>query len=130
MRSQGSQGESGWSSLVAAGALAAVVALVVCWRSLGRGLYLYRDFVTVPDPALNAAAWGGGGQAPRSVPLDAVVAALAPVVPPGTQQQVMLVASVFLAGLGTAVLLRRHGGTRSWPSGSSSASHPRSSRTL
>jgi hypothetical protein len=108
-RGPGRAGPAGAVSLALSAGLAALVALVVCGRSLGHGLYLYRDFVTVPDPVLNEAARGGGGQAPRAVPLDAVTAVLAPAVPPGVQQQLMLVASVFLAGLGTAVLLRRHG---------------------
>jgi hypothetical protein len=37
------------------------------------GFLLYRDFVTVPVPVLNAAALGAGG-APRSVPLEVVTA--------------------------------------------------------
>jgi hypothetical protein len=85
------------------------LALVVCWRSLGRGIYLYRDFVTVPDPVLGPQAWGADGQAPRAVPLDAVMAMAATVVPPGVQQQVMLVGALVLAGSGAALLLRRHG---------------------
>ena len=93
-------------------ALAALVALVVtsvvCGRSLGRGLYLYRDFVTVPQPVWSPSTWGDG-QAPRAVPLDAVMTALSGVVSTGVQQQAMLTGSVFLAGLGTAVLLRRWG---------------------
>lgn len=93
-------------------AVAALVSLVVtaavCGRSLGRGLYLYRDFVTVPQPQWGPATWGDG-QAPRAVPLDAVMTALSGVVSTGVQQQAMLTGAVFLAGLGTAVLLRRWG---------------------
>ena len=93
--------------------VALVVTLVVCGRSLGRGLYLYRDFVTVPDPVWRAQSWDGAGGAPaalRAIPLDPVMTALAGWgVSTGVQQQVILVGAVFLAGFGVAVLLRRHG---------------------
>lgn len=85
-----------------------VVTAVVCGRSLGSGLYLYRDFVTVPGPVWSPSTWGDG-QAPRAVPLDAVMTAQSGLVPTGVQQQAMLAGAVFLAGLGTAVLLRRWG---------------------
>jgi hypothetical protein len=88
--------------------VALVVTAVVCGRSLGRGLYLYRDFVTVPEPAWSPATWGDG-PAPRAVPLDAVMTALSGAVSTGVQQQAMLTGAVFLAGLGIAVLLRRWG---------------------
>jgi hypothetical protein len=99
--------------LTIASGVALAVTLVVCGRSLGHGLYLYRDFVTVPDPVWGAQTWGGGGghaAAPRAVPLDPVMTALARWgVSTGLQQQVLLVGAVLLAGLGVAVLLRRHG---------------------
>lgn len=81
------------------------------WLSpaLGRGVLLYRDFVQVPHPVLGPAALGGDGRAPRAVPLDAVTALLHPLVPSGVQQQLLLLASLALAGCGTAFLLRRHG---------------------
>ncbi|WP_406831031.1 hypothetical protein ABEG17_18830 [Pedococcus sp. KACC 23699] len=86
-----------------------VLALVVCGRSFGRGLFLYRDFVTVPALAHGPGLLGRDGEPPRAVPLDAVMAALSPVVSTGAQQQVMLLASLVLAGCGVAVLLRQHG---------------------
>lgn len=79
------------------------------WPALGRGQLLYRDFVQVPDPALGPATLGLTGSAPRAVPLDAVTALLAPVVPTGVQQQVLLVASLLAGGCGVAFLVRRHG---------------------
>ncbi|KQZ88027.1 hypothetical protein ASD62_00510 [Phycicoccus sp. Root563] len=85
------------------------LALVVCGRSLGRGVYLYRDFVTVPELARGGGLLGGDGEPPRAVPLDAVMAGLSPLLGTGVQQQVMLVATLFLAGTGVAVLLRRRG---------------------
>ncbi|MDO5629255.1 MAG: hypothetical protein Q4G43_13130 [Mobilicoccus sp.] len=93
-----------------AGCLAACL-VTALWLSpaLGRGVLLYRDFVQVPHPALSPAALGLDGRAPRAVPLDAVTAALHPIVSSGVQQQLMLLGSLALAGCGTAVLLRRHG---------------------
>ena len=96
-------------TLVVASGVALLLTLVVCARSLGHGLYLYRDFVSVPDPMWGAQTWGSGS-APRAVPLDPVMTALARVgLSTGVQQQVLLVGAVFLAGFGVAVLLRRHG---------------------
>ncbi len=89
-------------------AASAAVALAVTGGSLGPGVLLHRDFVGVPRPRWSAATWGGGS-APRAVPLDAVTTALAPVLPVGVQQQLMLVGAVFLASLGTGVLVRRWG---------------------
>ena len=72
-------------------------------------MLLYRDFVQVPHPVLGAAALGADGRAPRAVPLAAVTALLPPLLPSGMQQQLLLLASLALAGCGTAFLLRRHG---------------------
>lgn len=82
---------------------------VLVGRSLGVGQLLYRDFISVPEPSLTARTMGFDGPAPRAVPLDAVTALLAPLVPTWVQQQVMLVATLLLAGVGTAVVLRRRG---------------------
>lgn len=101
----GSPGRAAFAGCVAS----ILLALAWTWPALGRGQLLYRDFVQVPDPVLGPSVLGAVGQAPRAVPLDAVTALLAPVVPSGVQQQVMLVASLALAGCGLAVLLRRHG---------------------
>ncbi|WP_409484228.1 hypothetical protein [Arsenicicoccus dermatophilus] len=90
-------------------AAALLITALWLWPALGRGQLLHRDFVQVPRPALGAATLGLGDQGPRGVPLDAVTALLAPVAPTGLQQQVMLLASLALAGCGVAVLLRRHG---------------------
>ena len=102
-RAHGSRG------LVVAALVSLALALAVCGRSFGSGLFLYRDFVTVPDPARGPGLLGRAGEAPRAVPLDAVMAGLSVVVGTGVQQQVMLVATLVLAGSGTAVLLRKHG---------------------
>lgn len=100
------------SSAVAVGVGGVVslgVALVMLWPALGSGYLLYRDFVTVPDPVLNARVWGWQDGAPRAVPLDAVMASLDPVVPTWLQQKLMLFGCLVMAGTGVAVLVRRHG---------------------
>ncbi|MCK0112240.1 hypothetical protein MWU75_08835 [Ornithinimicrobium sp. F0845] len=72
------------------------------------GAFLFRDFVTVPDPVLGANTLGGDG-APRAVPLDAVVAALSSVLSAGLVARLLLVAPLLLVGAGMTVLLRHHG---------------------
>lgn len=77
--------------------------------AFGPGHLLHRDFITVPSPSLTSRTWGWDGSPPRAVPLDAVTALLAPVLPTGMQQQIMLAASLVLSGCGVAWLLRRRG---------------------
>ena len=90
--------------------VAVTVALtgVLTWRALAPGYVLYRDFVTVPVPVLNAAAFGAGG-APRAVPLDLVTAAASWLVPSWLVQKALLVAPLLLAGSGVSFLLRHRG---------------------
>ncbi len=95
--------------VVAGTAITILFTGVLLGGSLGVGQLLYRDFVSVPEPSLTARTWGFDDVAPRAVPLDAVTALLAAVVPTWVQQQVMLVATLLLAGVGTAVLLRGRG---------------------
>ena len=90
-------------------AVSGLVTLVMVWPALGGGYLLYRDFITVPDPALDARTWGFNGTAPRAVPLNAVMALLDPVVPTWLQQKAILVGSLWVAGAGVALLLRRRG---------------------
>jgi hypothetical protein len=97
------------TAALAGASVSALVTALLLWPAFGRGVLLYRDFVTVPDPVLGPRALGTDGSPPRAVPLDAVTALLAPLVPSGVQQQVMLAASLLLAGVGVSVLLRRHG---------------------
>lgn len=84
------------------------VALVVR-DSLGRGLYLYRDFVAVPEPAAPQGLFPATSAALRAWPLDGVTWALAGVVPVGVQQAAVLAGSLLLAGLGTGLLVARWG---------------------
>lgn len=72
------------------------------------GVFLFRDFVTVPDPVLGANTLGGGG-APRAVPLDAVVAILSAILPAGLVARALLIGPLLLVGAGMSVLLRAHG---------------------
>ncbi|MCH8614027.1 hypothetical protein [Arsenicicoccus dermatophilus] len=108
-RTTGPLGSPAPRAALAGCATALLVTALWLWPALGRGQLLHRDFVQVPQPALGVTALGLGDQGPRGVPLDAVTALFATVVPTALQQQVMLLASLALAGCGTAVLLRRHG---------------------
>jgi hypothetical protein len=89
-------------------AVTAALTALMTWRAMATGYLLYRDFVTVPVPVLNAAAFGAGG-APRSVPLDAVTALTSWLVPSWLVQKVLLVAPLLLAGSGVSFLLRHRG---------------------
>lgn len=98
------------SGAVLAGWLAtAVQTVALLWPSWGSGQLLYRDFVAVPNPVWSARVLGADGSAPRAVPLDFVTTLLAQVLPSGVQQQVMLSATLLLAGGGVTMLLRRFG---------------------
>ena len=81
---------------------------LLTWGAMAPGYLLYRDFVTVPAPVLNAAALGAGG-APRSVPLDVVTALTTWLVPSWLVQKILLVAPLLLAGSGVSFLLRHRG---------------------
>ena len=93
--------------LVGVAVTVALTALLT-WGALAPGYLLYRDFVTVPAPVLNAAAFGAGG-APRAVPLDLVTAAATWLIPAWLVQKVLLVAPLLLAGSGASFLLRHRG---------------------
>jgi len=93
--------------LVGVAVTVATVALLT-WRAMAPGYLLYRDFVTVPVPVINAAAFGAGG-APRAVPLDLVTALASWLVPSWLVQKILLVAPLLLAGSGVSFLLRHRG---------------------
>jgi hypothetical protein len=96
------------SAFLAGVAVTVALTALLTWGALAPGYLLYRDFVTVPVPLLNAAAFGAGG-APRSVPLDLVTAMAATVAPSWLVQKILLVAPLLLAGSGVSFLLRHRG---------------------
>jgi hypothetical protein len=77
------------------------LALVLLAPLRHSGHLLARDLVFVPREPLTDAAIGLGGAAPRSVPLDAVVAVLTSVMDGGVLGRLLLVLTLLLAGWGT-----------------------------
>jgi hypothetical protein len=104
---------SAWRHLsgpVAIGSMAAAVVTAVLWRgSWGKGLYLYRDFVAVPEPARPDSLLPDTYAALRAWPLDGVMWAMSSVIPTGVQQLLMLLAIPLIAGSGVAAVLRAQG---------------------
>lgn len=84
------------------GLLLGVVAL---GPGLGPGYLLSYDMVFVPRPPFNSAVLGTSGELPRAVPSDAVIAALARVLPADVVQKLVLLAIFVLACAGAARLL-------------------------
>jgi hypothetical protein len=72
---------------------------------LGRGFVLSYDMVFVPDPPVSAATFGLAGGPPRAVPNDAVVAAIAHVIPADIAQKLILILIFVLACSGAAALV-------------------------
>jgi hypothetical protein len=85
-------------------AWAFVLTLLLLGRALGRGYVLSFDMVWVPDLSLRSSFLGTGSGLPRAVPSDAVVAVLDEVLPGMLLQKIVLVAMLFLAGVGAARL--------------------------
>ncbi|KAB8197532.1 hypothetical protein FH608_002985 [Nonomuraea phyllanthi] len=73
--------------------------------ALGRGFTLLQDMVFVPDPAFSAWTFGLAGGAARVVPSDAVVTALAQVLPAELVQKAILLGIFVLGCSGAALLL-------------------------
>lgn len=84
-----------------------VLALVVVGPLLGPGYLLLRDAVSTPRSYLTDSALGLGDAAPRAVPQDALLAVVSTVVDGGVAVKVILVAALWAAGFGAAVLARR-----------------------
>jgi hypothetical protein len=88
---------------------AALVGLVLGLLALGPGLrpgyLLGYDMVFVPEPRFSAAMLGLTGTLPRAVPSDAVVTAVAQLLPADVVQKGVLLAIFVLACAGTARLL-------------------------
>lgn len=72
--------------------------------ALGWGFVLVQDMVFVPDPAFSRFTFGLAGGAPRVVPSDAVVTALASVIPAELVQKAILL-GIFVLGCSGAALL-------------------------
>ncbi|MBE1590410.1 hypothetical protein ACFPOI_05200 [Nonomuraea angiospora] len=91
-----------------AGAACALLGLVLGALALGPGLrwgfVLVQDMVFVPEPRFSRFTFGLAGGAPRVVPSDAVVTALASVVPAELVQKAVLL-GVFALGCAGAGLL-------------------------
>jgi hypothetical protein len=94
-----------WSDAVAA----VVVSVVLLGPALGPGYVLSYDMVFVPRMPFTARLLGIDGSVPRSVPSDAVVAALSHVVGGMVAQKLILLGLLVAAGLGAAGLVREHG---------------------
>ncbi|MFM9035185.1 MAG: hypothetical protein ACKOQ4_13040 [Mycobacterium sp.] len=71
------------------------------------GYLLIRDAVSTPRSYLTDAAIGLGESAPRAVPQDFAIAVVSAVVDGGLLVRVLLIAGVFLAGLGAGLLAGR-----------------------
>lgn len=82
-----------------------LLALLVLGPVLGPGYVLSFDMVWVPDLAVRADVLGVGSGLPRAVPSDAVVAVLDELVPGAVLQDLVLLASLVLGGLGVERLL-------------------------
>src|SRR5690242_4597264 len=88
-----------------AGLVGASLGLLALGPGVGPGYLLSYDMVFVPKPPVTAAMFGGGGTLPRAVPSDAVVAALAHLVPADLVQKLVLLAIIAGACAGAAALL-------------------------
>lgn len=84
----------------------ALLTLLVAGPLLGPGYLLLRDAVSTPRSYLTDSALGLGDAAPRAVPQDALLAALSTVVDGGLIVKAILLAALWAAGYGAAVLSR------------------------
>ncbi|MGV9415412.1 hypothetical protein ACWDOP_36405 [Nocardia sp. NPDC003693] len=80
--------------------------LLVLGPLLGPGYLLLRDAVSTPRSYLTDSALGLGDAAPRAVPQDALLAVFSPVVDGGLLVKAILLAAIWSAGWGAAVLAR------------------------
>src|SRR5690348_14771775 len=92
-----------------AGAACALLGLVLGALALGPGLrwgfVLVQDMVFVPEPRFSRFTFGLAGGAPRVVPSDAVVTALASVVPAELVQKAVLLGVFALGAAGAGLLV-------------------------
>ncbi len=88
---------------------AGVATLAVLSGVRGSGHRLVRDFVAVPVPAAPESLLPSTASALRAWPLDSLTWVASWVLPTAAQQVVVLAACLFLAGLGTGLVVRREG---------------------
>src|SRR5437868_1836946 len=93
--------KSGWLGVL----LGLVLATLALGPALGWGFVLRQDMVFVPDPAFSLFTFGLSAGAPRVMPSDAVVTALAMVMPAELVQKVILVGIFVLGCSGAAALV-------------------------
>ncbi|WP_280485650.1 hypothetical protein [Nocardia cyriacigeorgica] len=94
-----------WVAIVAA-VYSALLTLVIAGPLLSPGYLLLRDAVSTPRSYLTDSALGLGDAAPRAVPQDALVATLSTVVDGGLIVKAILLAALWAAGYGAAILSR------------------------
>ncbi|MCX0270491.1 hypothetical protein NLM24_07185 [Nocardia zapadnayensis] len=94
-----------WTRLVPAG-YSLLLTLLITAPLLRPGYLLLRDAVSTPRSYPTDAALGLGDAAPRAVPQDALLAALSPLIDGGLLVKVVLLAALWAAGYGAAVLVR------------------------
>ncbi|MGW1742405.1 hypothetical protein ACWCPQ_26770 [Nocardia sp. NPDC001965] len=94
-----------WTALLPAG-YSLLLTLLITAPLLRPGYLLLRDAVSTPRSYPTDAALGLGDAAPRAVPQDGLLAALSPVVDGGLIVKVVLLAALWAAGYGAAVLVR------------------------
>lgn len=98
-------GPGRWRGLIPAG-YSLLLSGIVLGPLLGPGYLLLRDAVSTPRSYLTDSALGLGDAAPRAVPQDALIATLSAVVDGGLIVKTILLAALWLAGWGAAVLAR------------------------
>ncbi|MEW9547222.1 hypothetical protein [Nonomuraea sp. NPDC050783] len=89
---------------LAAALLGLALGCLALGPGLGRGFALLHDMVFVPDPRFSAWTFGLAGGAARMVPSDALVTALAQVLPAELVQKLILLGIFVLGCSGAAVL--------------------------
>ncbi|MEV6334188.1 hypothetical protein AB0M12_05675 [Nocardia vinacea] len=94
-----------WARFVPAG-YSGLLTLLIAGPLLGPGYLLLRDAVSTPRSYLTDSALGLGDAAPRAVPQDALLAALAPLIDGGSSVKAILLVALWAAGFGAAVLSR------------------------
>lgn len=94
-----------WTRLLPAG-YSLLLTLLITAPLLRPGYLLLRDAVSTPRSYPTDAALGLGDAAPRAVPQDALLAALSPLIDGGLLVKVVLLAALWAAGYGAAVLAR------------------------